>query len=254
MNAATLLTRLYPPAVRERWGEDISHEVSASGIRSWPDTLAGAARLWLHPGDWPESFTGQTRRVLTVALFALTAATGLLLRSAEPSTTLTADVHHPATSLWLAPLLLGIGLAAPLPPLRGDALRRLASAAVRALAAPAAAFLAMCLMAWSGTAEHVTGAADAAMVLTYWLTLGFAAFRLCALVARVARTAALPTTRRLSTALQFIGAGLALAASQNLLAVVRTVPRPGSLAETLALSILAAAAISAGHDLRRKRA
>ncbi|MGW2649712.1 hypothetical protein ACWC2T_33560 [Streptomyces sp. NPDC001393] len=38
MNAAVLLTRLYPPAVRERWGEDISHEVSAAGIRSWPDT------------------------------------------------------------------------------------------------------------------------------------------------------------------------------------------------------------------------
>ncbi|MGJ5755190.1 hypothetical protein FB563_3405 [Streptomyces puniciscabiei] len=97
MNAATLLTRLYPPAVRERWGEDIHHEVSAAGIRCWPDTLAGAARLWLHPGDWPETSSGQTRRVLTVALFALTAATALLLRSAEPSTTLTADIHHPPT-------------------------------------------------------------------------------------------------------------------------------------------------------------
>ncbi|MEV5877355.1 hypothetical protein AB0L75_24620 [Streptomyces sp. NPDC052101] len=191
--------------------------------------------------------------MLTVALFALTAATGLLLRSAEPSTTLTADLHHPATSLWLAPLLLGIGLAAPLPPLRGEALRRLTSAVVRALATPTAAFLAMCLMAWSGTAEHVTGVADAAMVIYYWLALGFAAFRLCTLVARVARTAALPTTRRLSTALLLIGAGLALAASQNFLAMVRTLPRPGSLAETLALSLLAAAAISTGRDLRRMR-
>ncbi|MFB7507555.1 hypothetical protein [Streptomyces broussonetiae] len=254
MNAATLLTRLYPPAVRERWGEDISHEVSASGIRSWPDTLAGAARLWLHPGDWPESFTGQTRRVLTVALFALAAATGLLLRSAEPSSTLTADVHHPATSLWLAPILLGICLAAPLPPFRGDVLRPLTSAAVRTLAAPTAAFLAMCLTAWSGAAEHVTGVADTAMVLCYWFTLGFAAFRLCTLVAHAARTAALPTTRRLSTALLLIGAGLTLAASQNLLAAVRTVPHPSSVVETLALSVLAAAAISVGHDVKRTRA
>jgi hypothetical protein len=254
MNAATLLTRLYPPAVRERWGEDITHQVSASGIRSWPDTLAGAARLWLHPGDWPETFTGQTRRVLTVALSALTATTGLLLRSAEPSTTLTANIHHPATSLWLAPLLLGISLATPHPPLRGDALRRLTASAVRTLAAPAAAVVAMCLMAWSGVIEHVPGIADAAMVLYYWLTLGFVAFRLCALVACIARTAVLPTTRRLSTALLYIGAGLALAASQNLLAVVRTAPHPGSLAETLALGLLATAAISAGHDLRRKKA
>jgi hypothetical protein len=85
MSAATLLSGLYPPAVREQWGADISREVSASGIRSWPDTIAGAARLWLHPGDWPETFTGQTRRVLTVMLFAITAATALLLRTVAPS-------------------------------------------------------------------------------------------------------------------------------------------------------------------------
>ncbi|WNM29416.1 hypothetical protein RKE30_02905 [Streptomyces sp. Li-HN-5-11] len=254
MNAATLLTGLYPPAVRERWGEDIRHEVSASGFRSWPDTLAGAARLWLRPGDWPETSTGQTRRVLTVALFALAAATGLLLRSAEPSTTLTADLRHPATSLWLVPLLLGIGLGAPLPPPAGESLRRLAAAAVRTLAAPAAAVVAMCLLAWSDVAQHLTGFADAAAVVYYWLTLGFVAFRLCVLVARVARTAALPTTRRLSTALLHIGTGLALAASQNLLALARTGLRPESLAETLTLGLLAATAFSTGRDLRRKRA
>ncbi|WP_217553721.1 hypothetical protein [Streptomyces sp. GbtcB6] len=254
MNAATLLTRLYPPAVRERWGDDISHEVSASGIRSWPDTLVGAARLWLHPGDWPETVTGQTRRVLTVALFALTATTGLLLRSAEPSTTLTADIRHPATSLWLAPLLLGIALATPHPPLRGEALRRLTAAAIRTLAAPTAAVVALCLIAWSGMADHLTGFADAAAVLYYWLTLGFVALRLCTLVARIARTTPLPSTRRLSAALLYIGTGLALAASQNLLAVLRTVPHPGSLTETLTLGLLAAATFSVSHDLRRKRA
>lgn len=254
MRAAAFLTGLYPPAVRERWGADISREVSASGIRSWPDTLAGAALLWLHPGDWPETFTGQTRRVLTVALFTIIAATGLLLRTVEPSTTLTADIRHPATSLWLVPLLLGIILAAPLPPPRGQALRRLAVVAARTLAAPAAAALAMVLMAWSGVAEHATGFADTSLVIYYWLTLGFIALRLCTLVARIAQTAVLPTTRRLSTALLHIGTGLALAASQNLLAIVRTTPHPGSLAETLALGLLAAVAISGGHDLRRKTA
>ncbi|MER6568669.1 hypothetical protein ABT288_21430 [Streptomyces sp. NPDC001093] len=254
MTAATLLTRLYPPAVRERWGEDIRHEVSASGIRSWPDTLAGAARLWLHPGDWPETSSGQTRRVLTVALFALTAATGLLLRSAEPSTTLTADIRHPADSLWLAPLLLGIALAAPLPPMHGAALRGLTAVVVRTLAAPTAAVVALCLTAWSGRAEHLTGFAEAAAVTSYWLTLGFVALRLCVLVARISRTATLPTTRRLSAALLCIGTGLTLAASQNLLAAARTAVSPGSLAESTALGLLAAMAISTGHDLRQKRA
>ncbi|AKJ09144.1 hypothetical protein ABB07_03625 [Streptomyces incarnatus] len=252
MNAAALLIRLYPPAVRQRWGEDIRHEVSASGIRSWPDTLAGAARLWLHPGDWPETTSGQTRRVLTVALFALTAATGLLLRSAEPSTTLTADLHHPPTSLWLLPLLTGIALAAPLPPPHGAALRHLTTTAARTLAAPATAVATLCLTAWSGRTEHLTGTTEAATVTSYWLTLAFVAVRLCVLVARIARTAHLPSTRRLSTALLCIGTGLTLAASQNLLAA--TTLHPGSLAESAALGVLAAVAVSAGRDLRRNRA
>ena len=66
----------------------------------------GCRALWLRPGDWPETFTGQTRRVVTVTLFAITAATGLVLRTVAPSATLTADLRHPATSLWLVPLLL----------------------------------------------------------------------------------------------------------------------------------------------------
>jgi len=87
-----------------------------------------------------------------------------------------------------------------------------------------AAALAMVLMAWGGVAEHATGLADAALVLYYWLTLGFVALRLCTLVARVVQTAPLPTTRRLSAALLHMGIGLALAASQSLLAIVRTAP------------------------------
>lgn len=254
MSAAALLTGLYPPAVRERWGADITSEVSASGIRSWPDTLAGAARLWLHPGDWPETFSGQTRRVLTVMPFTIAAAAALLLRATGPSTTLTADLRHPVTSLWLAPLLLGITLAAPLPSPRGDAIRGLAVAAFRTLVAPAAAALAVVLTAWSGVADHVTGLADSAVVASYWLTLGFVALRLCTLVARTARTATPPTTRRLSAALLLMGAGLALAASQSLLAALRTATGRNSLAETLMLGVLAATAISVGRDLRRTAA
>jgi hypothetical protein len=253
MSAATLLTGLYPPAVRERWGADISREVSEAGVRSWPDTLAGAVRLWLHPSDWPEAFAGQTRHVLTVTLFTLTAATGLLLRTVTPSSALTADIHHPMTSLWLVPLLLGVLLAAPLPPLRGEALYRLATEAVRTLAAPAAAILAMVLMAWSGVTEHATGLADAALILYYWLTLGFVALRLCTLIARTARTTA-PTTRRLSAAFLHLGTGLALVASQGLIAFAWTEPHLDTLSQTLTLGLLAAMAISAGRDLRPKSA
>lgn len=249
MSAATILTGLYPPAVRERWGADLRREVSASGVRSWPDTLAGAARLWLHPGDWPETFAGQTRRVLTVTLFAMAAATGLLLRTVTPSAGLTAGIDRPATSAWLVPLALGIILAAPFPPLRGDALARLLGVAIRTLALPAAAVLAMISLAWSGAVEHVTGIADAAMMLYYWLTLGFVALRLCTLVARAARIAVLPTARRVAAALLCLGTGLALAAGQSL---ITASPHPVSITQALALGLLAATAISAGLDLRRK--
>ncbi|MGW1167034.1 hypothetical protein [Streptomyces sp. NPDC002550] len=45
--------------------------------------------------------------------------------------------------------------------------------------------------------------------------------------------------------------GPALATGQNLLALVRATAHPGSLAESMALGLLAAAAIGAGRDLRR---
>ena len=157
MSAATLLTGLFPPAVRDRWGADLRDEVDSAGVRSWPDTLVGAARLWLHPSDWPETQAGETRRILTVMLFTITAGTALVLRTVTPSSTLTADVRHPATSLWLGLLVLGLALAAPLPPLQGDRLRRLVVIAAHTLAAPAAAVLALFALAWSGLAGHLTG-------------------------------------------------------------------------------------------------
>jgi hypothetical protein len=60
----------------------------------------------------------------------------------------------------------------------------------RTLGAPAAAVLVLFLMAWAGVTEQAAGFANAAVVLYYWLTLGFVAFRLCTLIARTARTAA----------------------------------------------------------------
>lgn len=249
---ARLLTALYPPAVRERWGAELSRAVAEAGIRAWPDTVVGAVRLWLHPAEWPETSAGQTRRVMTVTMFALTAATGLLLRTVSPSATLTADLGHPATSLWLAPLLLGIVLAVPLPPLRGAALRRLTAVAARTLAAPALAVLAMFLLAWTGVPEMVgTPLAGAALVSSYWLTLGFVALRLCTLVARITPTAAPPSARRLSSAFLCMGAGLAFGASQSLLAGHGATAPPRSLIDTAALGVLAATALSVGNNLRQ---
>lgn len=249
MSAATVLTGLFPPAVRDRWGADLRDEVDSAGIRSWPDTLVGAARLWLHPSDWPESQAGETRRVLTVMSFTIAAGTALVLRTVTPSSTLTADVRHPVTSLWLGLLVLGLVLAAPLPPLQGDRLRRLVVMAARTLAAPAAAVLSMFALAWSGLVRDLTGMAHVALTACYWLMLGFVSLRGCALVARTARSVSLPSSRRLSVALLSTGAGLALASGQNLLAATERGVDPIRLAQTCALGGLAVTAISAGKDL-----
>lgn len=244
MSAGTILTRLYPPAVRERWGDAIGDEVAASGVRSWPDTVAGAGRLWLHPSDWPETAPGQTRRVVAVAMFTVIAAATLLLRAVVPLRTLTADVAHPATSAWLALVLLGIGVGAPVPPLRRLAWWRLAGDAVRVLAAPALAVLAMIVVANSGLPDHVPGAAGLALLAWYWATLAFAALRLCTLVGRLVRTAVMPSCARLRAALFLLGTGLALAAAQCALA-----PGAGGVAPALALAGLGAATVCAGRDL-----
>ncbi len=248
MKAATLIIGLYPPAVRDRWGADISEELDAAGPRSWPDAVTGAVRLWLRPSIWPETFAGQTRRVIAVALFVVTSATMLLLRAIGPSPTVTADTRHLVTSLWLAPTLLGMALAAPLPPLRWAALRRLTVVAIRTLAGPAAALSAMVLAARTGVVRQTSGFTDAALVAYYWGTLAFAAAGMCILVARVAKAAVLPSARRLGAALVLLGSGLACASLQNVLMNIKT--GSGSLAATVALALLAAATISAGHDLR----
>ena len=191
MNAATLITGLYPPAVRDRWGADISDELAATGPRSWPDAVTGAVRLWLHPSTWPETFTGQTRHVAAVALFVVTAATMLILRAVEPTPAVTADAHHIATSLWLAPTLLGMALAAPLPPLHWATLRRMTVITIRTLTGPAAALSAMVLTARTGVVRQTSGLTDAALVAYYWGTLAFAAAGMCMLVARTAKAAVL---------------------------------------------------------------
>lgn len=239
MSAAGLLTRLYPPAVRERWGAEIAHEVTASGIRSWPDTLVGAGRLWLHPRDWPETVPGQTGRVLAVAVFTVAAATALLLRATEPPAT----PASPVTRVWLALILAGVAAATPLRrPLWRDA--------VRLLAVPAAAVLTMLLVANSGVVEHPTGALRVLLIGWYWWTLAFTAVRLCALVARLARTCRPPGRARMRAALLLMGAGLVLAATESAVAAVSPVATPGNVVLTVTLGLLGAATISAGQDLR----
>lgn len=249
MKVSALLVRLYPPAIRRRWGDEIAHEADLAGRRSWPDTAVGAVKLWLHPGDWPETTAGQTSQVLVTAVVAVVTTVVLLLRAAAP-VSLTATVDHPATSAWLLPVVSGVALASPLPPLRWVAFNRLVTATFGTLAAPVFAFAVLFSVAHSGLADHPGGALRVLMLGGYWATLGFAGIRLCRLAVRVGRIAVVPGTRRLRLGLLFLGAGLALAAAQTL-AVPGGTPPVATAVPACGLAALAAAVLTAGADLRR---
>lgn len=244
MNVPALLVRLYPPAIRDRWGPEIVSEAHRAGPRAWFDTAAGATKLWLRPSAWPETAAGQTGRVVATAAVAAATTAALLFRAVAPP--LTADAGHPITSAWLVPIAAGLALATPLPPLSRTAFGRLARTAARTLAPAVCAVLALFLVARSGLAEHPTGPVRVLLLGYYWATLGFAGMSLCRLVARAGRIAIVPGTRRLRHALLLIGAGLGIAAGQAL----TTSLQAGPVVLGCGLAGLAALVLTAGLDLR----
>lgn len=249
MNVPAFIVSLYPPGVRQRWGTEMAREIAASGPCSWPDTVIGAVRLWTHPGDWPETASGQTRRVLAAALFAEEAVAALLLRAAGPPSFLATGPGHPAASAWLVLVLAGAALAAPLPPLRPGALARLATVTARTLAGPALALLALYLTARSGLVNHPSSLVHFLLLGCYWATLIYTGLRSCTLITRIGGIAIMPGAGRLRPALFLIGAGFAIAAGQGLASAVHPTVHTGTLALSGSLAALAAAAVTAAHDL-----
>jgi hypothetical protein len=251
MSASAVLVRLYPPAIRERWGSDIADEVELAGPRSWFNTVVGAGKLWLRPGDWPETVAGQTSRVVATALVAVGVVLTLSLRAAGAGP-LTANVDHPASSAWLIPILAGVVLAAPSPPLSVPVLGRLVAVAARTLAAPGLLFAALCLVANSVSLGSPVGLVRVLLLVCYWATLCFGGIRLCVLVARAGRVVTMPSAQRLQLALVFVAAGLASAAVQSLAAAFREPSGVGLVLMTCGLATSATAVLIAGLDLRRR--
>jgi hypothetical protein len=248
VNTTALLVALYPPPVRERWGDDLSREIASGGPRSWPDTIVGAVWLWTRPSDWPERAPGQTRRLVLVELAAAATFVALLLRAAgQPTARFTVSFDHPVTSAWAAVIVAGFLLAAPLPP-RWAAVRRLPAVFLRTLAAPAAAFTAMYLLAHSGLSAHPADVGRYLAPCYYWATLAFIGLRLCRLARRVFALVAPPSTPRLSLATLLVAIGLALAAAQNLASEPAS---SGRAALSVGLGGIAIAALATSRDLRR---
>lgn len=251
MNVPAVLAALYPPAIRRRWGSEIADEARLAGPRSWFDTVVGAGKLWLHPSDWPEPDPGETSRVLVTAFGVVIAASGLLVR-AFGAGRLSVDAARLAAGVWLAPVVAGVVLAAPLLPLKRRTFGRAFAVTGRTLVLPTSAVAALLLLARSGLADQLTGPARVLPVSYYWATLGFVGFRLCLLVARIGRVAVPPSLERLRLALLCGGTGLALAAVQALAAADAGGVRAGAMALASGLAALAVAVISVGRDLRAR--
>ncbi len=250
MDVSALIVRAYPPPVRDRWGCAIREELAEGGLRAWPDTAAEAAKLWVHPSDWPEHTVGQTRHVVTVALVVIAAVTAVLLRaSSEAFAAVAPRAGDPATAAWIALVAAGLLLALPRLTLPIAAPRALLIVAARVLAGPATLLLAMYLVANSGVVDRQSWPLHASLVAWYWATLTLAAIRVCTLASRLTPLARAPGRRRLQFSLVLVAAGLTIAAGAI---ATRTILTPQTIAATACLTVIAAAAVTAATDLRRR--
>jgi hypothetical protein len=249
MRSAHVLVRLYPAVVRERWGEELEQQLTESGPRSWPNTIRGAAGLWVRPALWPHTTAGRNCRTLSTLAFAVIVLTTLLLR-ATGGQALAVGPHDPSRSAWLVLVLLGLLAAAPAPRPCVAALARVALVCVRTLGPPVLALLAMLVAANSGLVSHLTGLPNALLVTYYWATLIFAGARVCALITRLAGDTSAPSVRRLRVAFTLIGSGLALAVCQLMAAMARTQADVTDLITAVALIVFVVVIAAAARDLR----
>jgi hypothetical protein len=252
MSAAERLVRLYPAAVRERWGEGLVEDARAAGWRAWPDLLRGVADMWLHPVVWPaDSRAQRLRRAATlgvaVALFTLmlghaAGEQGVPLGSAPGGA-------------WLVRgcgglVLFGVLLAAPRPRLSRAAASALLRRTARLLTVPVLLAAAVVVLAHldtgpAGPGEHL--AADG-----WWAILAAGAVQACRVVAGLGTaTVVAPSAWRLNLGLGSLAAGSLLTGSAALSAAFgRPAPDRVAVAAGSALVLLALALTATLRDLR----
>lgn len=223
MIAAKSLLRLYPAALRDRWGSSLEADVVAAGWRGVPDVLTGAIGIWLHPVVWPADSPGQRRRRAAVMAFVI-ALTGWLLGHVLVETApLPRGVAHSALLTGSDLLVVaGLILVAPHPRLGAGAFRRLARRCMRRLVVPAA--IGAGVVGWAGFGSGHAAATTRHLVLAiWWAILATGAVQVCRLVADLGEVTAAPPLPRLRLGL----AALVVALAGGGLVVLFSVQRPG---------------------------
>ena len=193
MSMAKGLVRLYPNALRDRWGRGLEAEVQAAGWRAVPNLVMGIASMWLHPVVWPAGSAAQ-RRGRAAVLACVVGLTGWLVGHAvaEDGALLPNRLAHS----WLMTasdvlVLVGLLLVAPYPRLTPAAIRRIIRQSVQRLVVPAAFGIAV--VVWVHLHSATTSATVRHLVLAaWWATLVGGSVQACRLVADLSKGPVVP--------------------------------------------------------------
>jgi hypothetical protein len=212
MSVVRVLLRLHPAPFRERWGPELEADAQAAGARSWPNLVANALDMWLHPVIWPADSASQRQHRAATTALAITLAAWFTGRAATANDSQVTWQAHPVWNVadCAMLMLLGAALVLPLPRPTPNAVAALLRKSVTSLAAPAA--LGIGALIFVHTTHPATGSTARLLVTaSYWLTLGLAAIQVGRIIGTTG-TAVLspPSPERLRLGIGILTVGSAL--------------------------------------------
>jgi hypothetical protein len=181
MRLARVLVRLYPAAFQRQWGADIEAEIGRAGWRSWPNTVAGIADLWLHPVVWPARSPAQRQLRMTTMAITLTATFWYIAHLVtELDSALSSGVgHSPLMSAGTGLMLAGLFLIAPRPRPTAGVLAVLLRSVASRFAVPCALATVIVIAAHTHAIAHAPQLLRVIVVACWWIALALGAIQTC---------------------------------------------------------------------------
>jgi hypothetical protein len=192
MRLARVLVRLYPAAFQRQWGADMEAEIGRAGWRSWPNTVAGIADLWLHPAIWPTRSPAQRQLRMTTMAITLTAAFWYISHLVtELDGALSSGVgHSPLMPAGTGLMLAGLLLIAPHPRPAAGVLALLLRGVARRFAVPCALATVIVIAAHTQAIAHASQLLRVILVACWWIALALGAIQTCRTIIEAPETLA----------------------------------------------------------------